>query len=53
MSNAIGYYQLLVLLEKFEAVETIRLRIAAADEDRFKPAREALAELQAKLEISN
>jgi prevent-host-death family protein len=39
-------------LERFEAVEAIRLGIAAAEEGRVKPARQALAELQAKLGIS-
>ena len=47
-----SYQQILERLERFEAVEAIRLGIAAADEGRVKPARKALAELQAKLGIS-
>ena len=39
-------------LESSEAVETIRLGIAAAEEGRVKPARRALPELQEKLGIS-
>jgi prevent-host-death family protein len=52
VQDAQSYQQILDRLEKFEAVEAIRLGIAAAQEGRIKPARQALAELQAKLGIS-
>ena len=39
------------LIDRLEAVEAIRLGIAAAKEGRGKPARQALAELQEKLGI--
>ena len=38
-------------LARFEAIEAIRLGIAAADEGRVQPAREALAARQKKLGI--
>jgi prevent-host-death family protein len=53
VQDAEGYQQILERLERFEAVEAIRLGIAAADEGRVKPARQALAELQEKLGISS
>ena len=51
VQDAEGYQQILDRLERFEAVEAIRLGIAAAEEGRVKPARQALAELQEKLGI--
>lgn len=53
VQDAESYQQILDRLERFEAVEAIRLGIAAAEEGRIKPARQALAELQAKLGISD
>ena len=52
VQDAEGYQQILDRLERFEAVEAIRLGIAAAEEGRVRPARQALAELQEKLGIS-
>jgi prevent-host-death family protein len=52
VQDAESYQQVLDRLERFEAVEAIRLGIAAAEQGRVKPARKALAELQAKLGIS-
>ena len=52
VQDAESYQQILDRLARFEAVEAIRLGIAAAEEGRVKPARQALAELQAKLGIS-
>ena len=52
VQDAGSYQQVLDRLERFEAVEAIRLGIAAAEQGRVKPARKALAELQAKLGIS-
>ncbi len=52
VQDAEGYQQILERLERFEAVEAIRLGIAAAEEGRVRPARQALAELQEKLGIS-
>jgi prevent-host-death family protein len=52
VQDAEGYQQILDRLERFEAIEAIRLGIAAAEEGRIKPARQALAELQEKLGIS-
>ena len=46
-----SYQQILNRLDRLEAVEAIRLGIAAAEEGRVKPARKALAELQEKLGI--
>ncbi|MBL8291356.1 MAG: type II toxin-antitoxin system Phd/YefM family antitoxin [Bryobacterales bacterium] len=51
--EAASYQHILDRLERFEAVEAIRLGIAAAEEGRVKPARKALAELKAKLGISD
>ena len=52
VQDAESYQQIIDRLERLEAVEAIRLGIAAAGEGRVKPARPALAELQAKLGIS-
>jgi prevent-host-death family protein len=52
IQDAKSYQQILDRLERFEAVEAIRLGIAAAEEGRVKPARQALAKLQEKLGIS-
>lgn len=52
VQDAESYQQILDRLERFEAVEAIRLGIAAAEEGRVKPARQALADLQEKLGIS-
>jgi prevent-host-death family protein len=52
VQDAESYQQILDRLERFEAVEAIRLGIAAAEEGRVKPARQALAELREKLGIS-
>ena len=51
VQDAESYQQILDRLERLEAVEAIRLGIAAAEEGRVKPARKALAELQDKLGI--
>ena len=51
VQDADSYQQILERLERFEAVEAIRLGIAAAEEGCVKPARQALAELQEKLGI--
>ena len=51
VQDARSYQQILERLDRFEAVEAIRLGIAAAEEGRVKPARRALAELQEKLGI--
>ena len=45
------YQKTLDRLEQFEAVEAIRVGIAAAEQGRVKPARQALAALQEKLGI--
>ena len=52
VQDAAGYQEILDRLARFEAVEAIRLGIAAAEEGRVRPAREALADLQEKLGIS-
>ena len=52
VQDAASYQQILERLERFVAVEAIRIGIAAAEEGRVKPARQALAELQEKLGIS-
>jgi hypothetical protein len=52
VQHALSYQEILDRLERFETVEAIRLGIAAAEEGRVKPARQALAELQAKPGIS-
>ena len=49
VQDAESYQQILDRLERLEAVEAIRLGIAAAEEGRVRPARKALAELQEKL----
>jgi prevent-host-death family protein len=48
VQDAKSYQQILDRLERFEAVEAIRLGIAAAEEGRVKPARRVLAKLQEK-----
>jgi prevent-host-death family protein len=52
VQDAASYQQTLDRLARFEAVEAIRLGIAAAEEGRVDAARQALAELQEKLGIS-
>jgi prevent-host-death family protein len=52
VQDAAGYQETLDKLARFEAVEAIRLGIAAAEGGRAKPARQALADLQEKLGIS-
>jgi prevent-host-death family protein len=52
VQDAVSYQQTLDRLARFEAVEAIRLGIAAAGEGRVRPAREALTDLQEKLGIS-
>jgi len=51
VQDAESYQQVVDRLERFEAVEAIRLGIAAADDGRVRPARQALRELQEKLGI--
>ena len=51
VQDAVSYQAILDRLARFEAVEAIRLGIAAAEEGRVKPARQALAELREKLGI--
>ena len=52
VQDAKSYQQILERLERLEAVETIRLGIAAAEDGRVRSARQALAKLQEKLGIS-
>jgi PHD/YefM family antitoxin component YafN of YafNO toxin-antitoxin module len=52
VQDAESYQLVLDRLERLEVVEAIRLGIAAAEEGRVKPARQALAELQEKLGIA-
>jgi len=52
VQDAKSYQQILERLERLEGVEAIRLGIAAAEDGRVKPARQALRELQGKLGIS-
>jgi PHD/YefM family antitoxin component YafN of YafNO toxin-antitoxin module len=52
VQDAAGYQEILDRLAHFEAVAAIRLGIAAAEEGRARPARQALADLQEKLGIS-
>jgi hypothetical protein len=52
VQDAESYQQILARLERFEAVEAIRLGILAAKEGRTEPARHAIARLQEKLGIS-
>jgi len=51
VQDAKSYQQILERLDRLEAVEAIRLGIAAAKEGRAKPARRALAALPEKLGI--
>jgi prevent-host-death family protein len=53
VQDAESYQHILDRLERLEAVEAIRLGIAAAEEGRVKPARQALPELQEKPGISS
>lgn len=53
VQDAAGYQEAHDRLARFEAVEAIRLGIAAAEEGRVRPARQALAALQEKLGISS
>jgi PHD/YefM family antitoxin component YafN of YafNO toxin-antitoxin module len=52
VQDAESYQLVLDRLERLEVVEAIRLGIAAAEEGRVTPARQALAGLQEKLGIS-
>jgi prevent-host-death family protein len=52
VQDAKSYQQILDRLSRFEAVEAIRLGIAADKGGRVRPARMALAQLQEKLGIS-
>ena len=52
VQDAESYQQICDRLDRFEAVEAIQLGIAAAEQGRVKPARQAFAELQEKLGIS-
>ena len=51
VQDAESYQSILDRLERFEAIEAIRLGMTAADEGRVRPARQALAALQEKLGI--
>ena len=53
VQNAASYQRSLDRLDKLEAVEAIRLGIAAAEEGRVKPASQALAKLKETLGISS
>jgi prevent-host-death family protein len=53
VQDAKSYQEILDRLERLEAVEAIRVGIAAAEKGRVRPARKALAELQEKLGISD
>ncbi len=49
VQDAESYQQILERLERFEAVEAIRIGIAAAEKGQIQPARKALADLGEKL----
>ena len=49
VQDAESYQQILERLERFEAVEAIRVGIAAAEKGQLQPARQALAKLGKKL----
>jgi len=49
VQDAESYQQILERLERFEAVEAIRIGIAAAEKGHHKPAHQALADLGEKL----
>lgn len=51
VQDAHSYQQTLDRLERYGAIEAIRLGIAAAEKGKVKPARQALAKLQEKLGI--
>jgi prevent-host-death family protein len=53
VQDAESYQRILERLERFESVEAIRLGIAAAEEGRVRPARQALGQLQEKLGITS
>jgi prevent-host-death family protein len=50
--DAQSYQRIPDRLERLEAIEAIRVGVAAAEEGPVRPARQALAELQEKLGIS-
>jgi len=52
VQDAQSYQQILDRLERFEAVEAIRVGIEAAEQGKIQPARQALGRLQKKLGIS-
>ncbi len=52
VQDAAAYQQTLDRLARFEAVDAIKLGIAAAMEGRVRPARQALADLQDRLGFS-
>jgi prevent-host-death family protein len=52
VQDARSYQRILERLERFEAVEAIRVGVAAAEDRQVRPARQALLELQEKLGIS-
>ena len=52
VQDAESYRRILDRLARFEAVEVIRFGIAATEEGRVKPARQALPEHQERLGIS-
>ena len=52
VQDAESYQRILDRLARFEAVEAIRLGIAAAEEGRVKPVRQASPELHERLGIS-
>ena len=51
VQDAKSYQRILDRLDRLEAVDAIRIGIAAAERGRVKPARQALAALQEKLGI--
>ena len=53
VQDARSYQQILDRLDKLETVEAIRAGIAAVEEGRVRPARQALAQLQEALGISD
>ena len=53
VQDAVSYQHILDRLERLEAIEAIRLGIAAAEQGRVKPARQAFAELPERLGISD
>lgn len=53
VQDAQSYQEILNRLEHFEAIEAIRVGIAAAEAGQLQPARTALAQLQEKLGFSS